>query len=217
MKNIEEQIRDFYRFLTVRHPVKCPAIKIHLYEQLIEVDDRILFGCVRFNDEATEIHATLKRDSRWLVLKTIAHEYKHIMQRYVDGTLPTTDLELEKSALFFGQQAINEFRGEKSATMNDVVERLITYGPNDGLPRHVVRQRYIDCLQKLRPWYQNMNEALSALGEAIKEHPTYPRFSPHQPMPHNHAREHERSTTLGIMTGYNKLQSWASKNQHYFY
>jgi hypothetical protein len=97
-----------------------------------------------------------------------------------------------------------------------LLELLIELGKFRQLSRKETVAMYVKCIKKLGNHYSCLSDALSALYKAVTEHSTFPRYMGRVPMTLKDARDHEATENGGIVTGFNRFQSWANHNKVYF-
>lgn len=101
------EYRKFFKYLQKSYPlVQKLTITLELQDtERIEHKGRTLYGIVSFNDRTAMIRVACS-DNPLVVLKVIAHEYRHLIQRFNMGWISDgpSDLMHEKDAQMFGSE-----------------------------------------------------------------------------------------------------------------
>jgi hypothetical protein len=85
----EKDYRAFFKQLKRSFPVpNRPPVVLRFRSTMIKtVNGQYAYGMVQIDSKNVKV-TICTCICQWLVVKIIAHEYKHIMQRYLDGWLP---------------------------------------------------------------------------------------------------------------------------------
>src|SRR5689334_9190099 len=108
--------RDFFTYfndLNKRHPIKSDhKVKMRLVDKLI-YHGKEINGLARCLNNKIAIYVVTKRQCDSLVIKTIAHEYRHVIQ-WVNMdwvSKDASDPAMERDAQMFGQQEVWRMNG----------------------------------------------------------------------------------------------------------
>lgn len=109
----EKQTIKFIKHLRKKHPLQ-EELEIHVYlnHGLMEIDNKKLHGQVRRQKGSSIVRMYINTDQHdFLIYKTIAHEYRHVMQWVNQDmewiTLSNKLADSETDAHIFGQRVIN--------------------------------------------------------------------------------------------------------------
>jgi len=100
----------FYEYLKETYPItNCPSIVFSMRKAMIlKKDGTRAFGVVKFRQNKISISVVLAR-SHALVMKVIAHEYRHVIQKYTMAPMDSETKE-ELDAQLFGEQEVRNFK-----------------------------------------------------------------------------------------------------------
>jgi hypothetical protein len=103
IKIINDNIDDFIKYLNERYPID-KTVYIHICEGFDTIEepdtDNVAFGMFGNHNDNIYIAGDIPEEQ---IFKTIAHEYKHFIQKY------TTSVYDEKEAEDFADKIYNEF------------------------------------------------------------------------------------------------------------
>ena len=109
----------FLSHLKKNHPITSnPKIKVVLLKDKIVIPEErgggLALGVVNYNDDHVEIKMCTDRHP-WLVLKALAHEYRHLLQQYNMNWeakfVVADDDERELDAIIWSQKEVNVYLG----------------------------------------------------------------------------------------------------------
>lgn len=104
IKIINDDIDDFLKFLNKKHPLK-QNVYIHICEGFDTIQEpdttNVAFGMFGNNSDNIYVAGDIPNEQ---ILKTIAHEYKHFMQKYSNEDYNEIDAE------DFADKVYNEYK-----------------------------------------------------------------------------------------------------------
>lgn len=221
MPNSNSEYWNFYNYLTETYPISnCPKIVMTFQQTIIVASDgRTGFGMASFSKDIVELFIVTERH-KLLVLKTIAHEYRHIMQRHINTLKSSTVLVSvqaeERDANLFGEHEVRSYRKRaelsKQDGMKKIVSALIESGKSRMKSNEDKNREYKEHIGFLKLHFSNISCALTELYGEVTKHYSFPRCG-NIPLSQRESRDYEiNNETGGIATGFNRFQGWARKH-----